>query len=156
MKKLLLIVIGLFSVSCVSVYHTGKLRHNFNDAESKITNNRKEMQKDYSLKKQTYNLLLSKTSNQALKPYPRMNTVLKNMLKNIEGYSNEEEQLQSVRAGFEKMVKGKKKVKSQQPEFNKIKMVIGDYKKAMKNLEKRNQIHKKLSKQFQNLVKKVK
>ncbi len=115
-----LVMIFLFSISCIRYYKTSSIRKQFKKNKAKIDSHTNKIKKDYELKKEAYAFLVKKSKTKDAEVYKKLKIILLEMEKNFDEYEKSLNNVDEITKEFIKLSKGKKKIKSDSPLFDRI------------------------------------
>ena len=116
-------ILLLTTSSCVVYYTTSEVRTNFQKNINQINKLHQELKSDYSKKTKIYNKLSDHIINPDLDPFKTITTKKKQVDKVYQKITIKIDEIISIKNNFEKLVSGKSKIKSNEPEFVKLKVI---------------------------------
>lgn len=122
-QKLILLSLVFIFHSCVVYYTTSEVRTNFQKNINQINKHHKELKSDYNNKIELYNELYNHIINPNLDPFKSITSKKKEFDKIYQKITIKKDELTSLKNNFEKLVLGKSKIKSNEPEFVKLKII---------------------------------
>ena len=122
-QKLSLLSLVFILNSCVVYYTTSEVRTNFQKNINQINKIHQELKSDYVKKTKIYNELSYHIINPNLDPFKNITTKKKEFDKIYQKITIKKDEIISLKNNFEKLVSGKSKIKSNEPEFVKLKVI---------------------------------
>ncbi|MDG1841964.1 MAG: hypothetical protein P8I93_06425 [Crocinitomicaceae bacterium] len=121
--------IGLFSLltlvlsSCVMVYNTTDLRRNIDKTVNQANDSYNDANRDYQEKNKIYTDLKENTIDQSLNPLNSISQEQKKLESSIKNLQHQRNKLVGNKNAFEKLVKNKDQIKSNEPEWKPFKTI---------------------------------
>ena len=121
--------IGLFSLltlvlsSCVMVYNTTDLRRNIDKTVNQANDSYNDANRDYQEKNKIYTDLKENTIDQSLNPFNSISQEQKKLESSIKNLQHQRNKLVGNKNAFEKLVKNKDQIKSNEPEWKPFKTI---------------------------------
>ncbi|MEO0335123.1 MAG: hypothetical protein AAF202_01935 [Pseudomonadota bacterium] len=113
----------------------------------------KALVKDFNMRSEAYKVLIESGADASQAPYPQMNQLLSEMKTAKEDYQGNKSKFQKIKSEMLALIKGKKKIKSDQPEFQRIENFREQADQYNGIFEKDSKAYSRASKEFNKLMK---
>ncbi|NQZ01182.1 MAG: hypothetical protein HRT45_11005 [Bdellovibrionales bacterium] len=151
-----------FALVCISLlngcaitysYKTKDIKKQTKKMDKQLRKFDNQLVKDYEDKASAYKVLIESGADESSSPYPQLNAQLKKMKEQKLAYQKSKSEFGKVKGQMLSAIKGKKKVKSNEPEFKKIEAFRDTAKKYNEVFRKEANAYVKSSNKFMKIIK---
>jgi chromosome segregation ATPase len=112
------------------------------------------MDRDYHSKKKILDELTGRTQNPEIQPYPAMRKDLEKMAASLKAFGENNADLHKIEQDFDKISRGKTRLRSDKPEYTLFEKIRKDYQKRTKQARRLSGQYRQASSHFSALIQK--
>ena len=148
-----LIIVSAMS-GCVRYYKSSDVRKNFNRTVKKADSVIRKADKDYRMRRNMFDSMLSSVADRQAVPYPSMESCLDAIEESLNDMRASRSRLASYRDDFNRLSAGKKKIQSDRKEWDGLEKIKISVEKELKQFEKAGKSYQASVKKFNSIAKK--
>jgi len=150
--KILASFVSFAIIGCSFYVETAKVRGMYDDAQRDVSEKIAGIKDDYAQRNKMIQSITSQIPDKQITPYPTLNDKLDKMSKSIIDLEGSQSRMLSLRERFDQLSEGRKRFKSDQPEWTRHKRVQDGYEKIMNGMRSMMNDYSMSSKSFNDIA----
>lgn len=147
-----LLIFAFILGSCTVYYSTSDLKKTFNQTQREVNKSLGKIAKDRRDKRGIYDQLIVKIPDSTATPYPALASKLIVMQRSFQQLKQTAKQLEQMKANFNRLVKGRKKIESGSSLWDDFQVIKAAYETQTDNFESQVDTYNRASNKFVTLL----